>query len=95
VVVDLPKDVVQAVTEFKYPKKVDLPGYRPNLEAHAGQIKRAYQLVKRAKSPVIYAGGGVILSGASEELTRFAQMIQAPRHRHPHGVRLLSGFPHR
>lgn len=78
VVVDLPKDVVQAVTEFKYPKKVDLPGYRPNLEAHAGQIKRAYQLVKRAKSPVIYAGGGVILSGASEELTRFAQLIQAP-----------------
>jgi len=78
VVVDLPKDVIQAVTEFKYPKKVDLPGYRPNLEAHAGQIKRAYQLIKKAKSPVIYAGGGVILSGSSEELTRFAQMIQAP-----------------
>lgn len=78
VLVDLPKDVLQAQTEFRYPKKVDLQGYRPTLDAHMGQIKRAYQLIKKAKCPVIYAGGGVIASGASEELTRFAELIQSP-----------------
>ena len=62
VVVDLPKDVLQAFADFKYPKKVDLPGYRPTVEAHAGQIKKAYQLIRKAKSPVIFAGGGIIIS---------------------------------
>jgi len=78
VLVDLPKDVVAAQTEFRYPKKVELKGYRPTLDAHVGQIKRAHQLIKKSKRPVIYAGGGVIISGASKELTRFAELIQAP-----------------
>ncbi len=78
VVVDLPKDVIQAQAEFRYPKKVELPGYRPTVDAHMGQIKRAYQLIKKSKTPVIYAGGGVILSSASDELLRFAEIIQAP-----------------
>ncbi len=78
VLVDLPKDVIQAEADFKYPKKVDLPGYRPTVEAHAGQIKKACQLIAKAKSPVIFAGGGIITSESSEELTRFARLIQAP-----------------
>lgn len=78
IVVDLPKDVIQAQTEFRYPKKVDLPGYHPTLEAHGGQIKRAYQLIKKSRHPVIYAGGGVIHGDASEELLQFAEMIRAP-----------------
>ena len=78
VVVDLPKDVVQAFADFKYPKKVDLPGYRPTLEAHAGQVKKAYQLISKAKSPVIFAGGGIIISESSDELARLVKLIQAP-----------------
>src|SRR5271157_4583552 len=78
VVVDLPKDVLQAFADFKYPKKVDLPGYRPTVEAHAGQIKKAYQLIRKAKSPVIFAGGGIIISESWEELAKLAKLIQAP-----------------
>jgi len=78
VLVDLPKDVVQASTEFRYPKRVDLPGYRPTVEAHMGQIKRAYQLIRKARNPVLYAGGGVILSGCSDELIRLSELLQAP-----------------
>lgn len=78
VLVDLPKDVVAAQAEFRYPKKVELKGYRPTLDAHVGQIKRAYQAIQKSKRPVIYAGGGVVISEASEELTRFAQLIKAP-----------------
>ncbi len=78
VVVDLPKDVLQAFADFKYPKKVDLPGYRPTVEAHAGQIKKAYQLIRKAKSPVIFAGGGIIISESWEELGKLAKLIQAP-----------------
>ncbi len=90
VVVDLPKDVLQAQTEFRYPKKVDLPGYRPTLEAHAGQIKRAYQLIRKSRNPVIYAGGGVVISDAAEELLHFAELIQAPVTNTLMG---LGGFP--
>lgn len=78
VLVDLPKDVVQAQTEFRYPKKVDLPGYRPTMEAHAGQINRAYKALRKASKPVIYAGGGVIHSRAGEELVRLSELLQAP-----------------
>ncbi len=78
VLVDLPKDVIQAQTEFRYPKKVELQGYRPTYEAHLGQIKRAYQLIKKAKAPVIYAGGGVILSGASDRLLTLAETLKTP-----------------
>lgn len=78
VVVDLPKDVMQASTDFKYPKKLDLPGYRPTFEAHAGQVRKAYNFIKKAKAPLIFAGGGIIISESSGELTRFANMIQAP-----------------
>lgn len=78
VLVDLPKDVVQAKVEFRYPKRVELKGYRPTVEAHLGQIKRAHDAIAKSKQPVIYAGGGVVIAGANKELKRFAELIQAP-----------------
>ncbi len=78
VVVDLPKDVIQAFADFRYPKKVDLPGYRPTVEAHSGQVKKAFQLLRKAKTPVIFAGGGIIISESSKELHRVAELFQAP-----------------
>ncbi len=78
VLVDLPKDVIQGVTEFRYPKRVNLRGYRPTLDPHLGQISRALKALKGAKKPVIYVGGGVIISSASNELVRFAELLRAP-----------------
>ncbi len=78
VLVDLPKDVVQAKTEFRYPRKVHLRGYKPTIEAHAGQITRAFEELRKAKRPVIYAGGGVIAADAFEELTKLAELLQIP-----------------
>lgn len=90
IVVDLPKDVIQATTDFKYPKKVDLPGYRPTLEAHSGQVKRAFQLLRKAKMPVIFTGGGTIISESSEDLVKLATIFQAPVTSSLMG---LGGFP--
>jgi len=78
VLVDLPKDVIQAKTEFRYPKKVHLHGYKPTIEAHSGQIARAYEELRKAKRPVIYAGGGVIAADAFDELTKLAEVLQIP-----------------
>ncbi|UCE82758.1 MAG: biosynthetic-type acetolactate synthase large subunit [Deltaproteobacteria bacterium] len=78
VLVDLPKDVQNAKIDFKYPKKIDLKGYKPTYEAHMGQIKRAYTAIGKAKKPVIYAGGGVIASSAAKELKQFGESIKCP-----------------
>jgi acetolactate synthase I/II/III large subunit len=78
VLVDLPKDVVQAMTTPKFPDKVRIKSYNPNYHANPKQIKKALEMILKAHRPVIYAGGGVILSKASEELTRFAESLQIP-----------------
>ena len=78
VLVDLPKDVISSKTEFKYPRKVVLKGYKPTYEAHMGQIKRAYDEVVSAKRPVVYAGGGVIHSNAAKELRQFGETMRCP-----------------
>jgi acetolactate synthase I/II/III large subunit len=78
VLVDLPKDVVQAKTTPKFPDKVHIKSYMPNYHANPKQIKRALEMILKAHRPVIYAGGGVILSKASEELTKFAESLQIP-----------------
>lgn len=78
VLVDLPKDVTVNEAEFKYPKTVELRGYKPTYEGHPRQIKRAAEQIAKSERPVIYAGGGVISSGASRELREFAHKIQAP-----------------
>ncbi len=78
VLVDLPKDVVQAKTTPKFPDSVRIRSYNPNYHANPKQIKKALELILKAHRPVIYAGGGVILSKASEELTKFAEALQIP-----------------
>ena len=78
VLVDLPKDVVAGKTDFKYPKNIAMKGYKPTTEAHMGQIKRAYAAISKAKRPVIYAGGGVILSSAAKELKELGEKLRCP-----------------
>ena len=79
VLVDIPKDVLNdRLQEYKYPEKVTIDSYQPNYKGHPGQIKRAIDLILSAKRPVVYAGGGVILSDASEELLSFSEKLGIP-----------------
>jgi acetolactate synthase I/II/III large subunit len=78
VVVDLPKDVTAAKANFKYPKSIRLRSYKPTIKGHPGQIKRALEMILKAEKPIIYAGGGVVLGGAAEELTTFARELGYP-----------------
>jgi acetolactate synthase-1/2/3 large subunit len=78
VLVDLPKDVTSASTVHHKPQPVELRGYRPNLKGNPKQVKLAAEAIRKAIRPVIYAGGGVILSGASEELLRLAELTRIP-----------------
>ena len=78
VLVDIPKDVSSAIGDFKYPEKVLIRSYQPTYVGHLGQIKKAMRLILHAKKPVLYTGGGVILSNASSELTRFAEALSIP-----------------
>ncbi|HWS13253.1 MAG TPA: acetolactate synthase 3 catalytic subunit [Rhodocyclaceae bacterium] len=78
VLVDIPKDVTAAKCEFSYPKSVSMRSYSPVLKGHQGQIKKAVQLLLEAKRPMIYTGGGVILSDASEKLIRLVKLLGYP-----------------
>jgi acetolactate synthase-1/2/3 large subunit len=78
VLVDIPKDVSQQKTEFDYPASVTMRSYNPVTRGHAGQIRKAVQLILEAKRPMIYAGGGVILSDASAQLTDLVRMLGFP-----------------
>src|SRR6184192_4738240 len=68
VVVDIPKDVTAAVCEFEYPEAIAMRSYNPVRKGHAGQIKKAAQLLLEAERPMVYTGGGVVLANASELL---------------------------
>ncbi len=78
VLVDIPKDVMRGLISFKYPDQVCLEGYNPTYRGHMGQIKRIVNTILKSKRAVIYAGGGVILSNSSEELTAFARKMHLP-----------------
>lgn len=78
VVVDIPKDVTADSCEYEYPKNVDMRSYKPVLKGHTGQMKRAVELIATAKKPMIYSGGGAILSNANEELTSFTRKLGFP-----------------
>ncbi|UCC96227.1 MAG: biosynthetic-type acetolactate synthase large subunit [Candidatus Omnitrophota bacterium] len=78
IVIDLPVDVQMQDVEFKHPSGIDLRSYRPTYFGHPGQIKKALKLIYSSKRPVIISGGGVIISGAGEQLLRFAEKINAP-----------------
>lgn len=78
VLIDLPKNVTTGEAEFKYPEEVDILGYNPTYSGHSGQIAKAAKMILKAKRPVIYAGGGVIASDASEELTKLVETTGIP-----------------
>jgi acetolactate synthase-1/2/3 large subunit len=78
ILIDLPRDVLIGKTDFDYPGKVDLPGYKPILQGHPAQIKRAAELINEAKQPLIIAGRGVIISGAYAELKKLVEAAQIP-----------------
>jgi len=78
VLIDIPRDVFIEQTEFHYPSKIDLPGYKPTLEGHPAQIKKAVNVIAEAKRPTIIAGRGVIISGAHAELKQLAETAQIP-----------------
>lgn len=86
VLVDLPKDVMAQKTTFDYPKSVNLRSYNPTVEGHMKQIKKAADLIKSAKRPVLYVGGGVINSNAGAELTALAEKLQCPVTTTLHGL---------
>ena len=90
VLIDLPKDIISGKAEFKYPSNVEIRGYNPNIHGHPGQIEKILDAVELSKRPIIYAGGGVILSGASKELLPFAEATQIPVSNTLMG---LGGFP--
>ncbi len=78
VLIDIPKDFQIEQAEFRYPSKVDLPGYKPTLQGHPAQIKKAAKLIGEAERPLILAGRGVIISGAYAELKYLAETAQIP-----------------
>ncbi len=78
VLVDIPKDVTAHKTEFVYPDSVSMRSYNPVLKGHSGQIKKAAQMLLEAKRPMIYAGGGVVLGNAAEQLTELAKLLHYP-----------------
>ena len=78
VVVDIPKDVTADSCEYEYPENINMRSYSPVIKGHPGQIKRASKLILSAKKPMIYSGGGVILSEASKELTEFVRILNYP-----------------
>ena len=79
VLIDIPIDVQNAViSRFKYPEEVNMRTYKPTIKGHAVQIKKVVKELARAKRPIICAGGGVLLSGAEDELRTFSEKYQIP-----------------
>lgn len=78
VLVDLPKDVMQARAKFDYPGDITMRSYNPHLDPHPKQISRVAKLIQKATRPIIYSGGGVISAGAHEELTTLAHRRHIP-----------------
>ncbi|MDR1713387.1 MAG: biosynthetic-type acetolactate synthase large subunit [Coriobacteriales bacterium] len=78
VLIDVPSDIAAAELHFTYPDEVNMPSYKPTLKGNPRQIRQAASMITDATRPLIYAGGGIIASGASPELAELAELIQAP-----------------
>ena len=78
VLVDIPKDITIAKASFDYPKEVDMRSYKPAEKGHAGQIRKAVQLLLSAERPMIYTGGGVILADAAPEVNHLVDKLGYP-----------------
>ncbi len=90
VLVDIPKNVSVNAIEYKAPKKINLKSYNPTYSPNVKQLHKVVSLIKAAKKPMIFAGGGVILSGAAKELTELARKTRIPVTTSLMG---LGGFP--
>jgi len=90
VLIDIPKDVTTSKCRFEYPETISMRSYNPVVKGHPGQIKKAMQLLLEAKRPMVYAGGGVILSDAAPQLTKLVKMLGFPCTNTLMG---LGGFP--
>ncbi len=78
VLVDLPKDVINDECEYEYPKEIHIRGYKPTYKGHHNQIKKAADIIRKAKRPLLYIGGGVVMADAAKELTEFARKNNLP-----------------
>src|SRR6202163_269733 len=78
VLVDIPKDVFQAQGHYTPVSTIHLPGYRLNTEGHAGQIRRAAEMIWESERPMVYAGGGIVAAEAANDLRAFVEMVDIP-----------------
>jgi acetolactate synthase-1/2/3 large subunit len=78
VVIDVPVDISNSSTVFSYPETVNIRTYKPKVDGHPMQIQKACKMIEESKRPVIYAGGGVIISNASDELREFVKKTGIP-----------------
>lgn len=78
VLVDLPKDIIAAAIHYPEKTPIKMPTYQPNITPHMRQVEKACHAILKAKKPVLYVGGGVILSNSNEELTRLARRLSIP-----------------
>ncbi len=78
VLVDVAKDAMQAITTFRWPVEMDLPGYRPVSKPHAKQIREAARMIVESRRPVLYVGGGVLKARATAQLRALAELTGAP-----------------
>jgi acetolactate synthase-1/2/3 large subunit len=90
VLVDLPKDVMAQKTAFHYPESIEMRSYKPVVDGHVRQIRKAAAFINAAKRPVLYVGGGAIQSNASAELRAIAEKLKCPVTTTLHG---LGSFP--
>jgi acetolactate synthase-1/2/3 large subunit len=78
VVVDLPKDMINSECEYEFSDNISIRGYKPNYNGHLNQIKKAAKIISEAKKPLLYVGGGVIMSDSAPELTSYAREFDLP-----------------
>src|SRR5512143_105546 len=90
VLIDLPRDVVTNKAEFHWSEKVEIRSYNPTVTGNKWQIKQAAEAIAKAKKPVVYIGGGVILSNAAPEILEFAEITKIPV---THTLMGIGGFP--
>ncbi|GAA3035205.1 acetolactate synthase large subunit [Gordonia defluvii] len=78
VLVDIPKDILQAQTTFSWPPQMDLPGYRPVTKPHGKQVREAARMILASMTPVLYVGGGVLKANAAPQLKELAELTGIP-----------------
>ena len=93
VLIDLPKDVQTATLDYSYPEEVDIPSYKPTYHGHPRQIAQVVRALLKAEKPLLYLGGGVISSGASELVRENCRAPRDSGHHHHDGFRCLSQLP--